>query len=80
MRLLHIVSIEEPPLAMTRESVQAEMKTHSSQNFFLKKEYALQCKGHLLDPWSVKIPHAMEQLLNPHAAMTKALEPRACDP
>ena len=73
---------------MTRESVQAEMKTHSSQKLKKKKkeEYALQCKGHLLDPWSVKIPHAMEQLspspqlLDPHAAMTKALEPRACDP
>ena len=74
---------------MTRESVQAEMKTHSSQKLKKKKKeevYALQCKGHLLDPWSVKIPHAMEQLspspqlLDPHAAMTKALEPRACDP
>ena len=49
---------------MTRESVRAEMKTHSSHKLKKKKkESALQCKGHLLDPWFVKIPHAMEQLI-----------------
>ena len=61
---------------MTRESVQAEMKTHSSQKLKKKKkESALQCKGHLLDPWSVKIPHAMEQL-SPHTTTT---EPTCCN-
>ena len=37
------------------------------------EEFALQCKGHQFDPWSSKIPHAMEQL-NP---VPQLLSPRS---
>ena len=42
-------------------------------------ESACQCRGHGIDPWSGKIPHAVEQL-SPCAATTEACRPRACAP
>ena len=43
-------------------------------------ESACQCRGHRFEPWSVKIPHAAEQL-GPWAAITEpaGLEPVLCN-
>ena len=43
------------------------------------EESACQCTGHRFDPWSGKIPHAMEQL-SPRATATEARVPGARAP
>ena len=45
--------------------------------WFSGKESACHCRKHRFDPWSRKIPHAVEQL---HVPQLLSLCPRACAP
>ena len=68
-----------PQIEALRETIHEQIKTIILKNIYLGTSLVvqyLQCRGHVFNPWSGKIPHAAEQL-SLCTTTTEAHVPRA---